>query len=195
MHFYLEYLINWLSRPKTIEGFAKKIIFSIKHFTLKCCMDPKFRTLIGYDKMTEDGQADILREMTVNATCFTIMTLQGLAEIAKSPTYSKFFSFVALEVRSCYGNFLKDKNFDLETINRWNDNIIKRLDDFKIVFKKNQKELKPMPKDNPWVYVSIVTLMAYLRNNKEIKDDPLFSYLETWNANIENETLKILKTT
>lgn len=194
MEFYFEYLINWLSRPKTIKGIAKKIILSIKHFTIKCCVDHKFQRQIDFDKMDEDGQADVMREMTVNAICFTILSFQGLAEISKFPAYSEFYSLTALEVRSCYGNYLKAKNTDLETVNRWNDNITQRLDDFKIVFKKNQKDLKPMPEGNPWVFISIVTMMSYLRGKKVLKTDPLFYSFVAWNAKIENENFKILKT-
>ena len=194
MHFYLEYLINRLSRPKTISGIAKKIILSIKHLTINCFIDPKFQSQIGYDKMTEDAKTDTLREMMVNAICFTVLSFQGLAEISKSKGYAEFYSLVALEVRSCYGNYLKAKNLDSVTIDCWNNTIIKRLDDFQIVFKKNEKELKPMPDGNPWVYVSIVTLVSYLKDKAVTKKDPLFAPLIAWNEKIENENFKILKT-
>lgn len=182
-----EYWLERLKRPKTPEGVARKIVLLIKHETILFLIKPIISEEIALRKKSQDEQAVILHDIFVNGICFATMFLQNIGEISKGPRAASFYNEVSVEVRSAYGNY--KKKTDKEAGEYWSGLVNARLREFRDVYEKNKDELTPMPKGNPWQYVTGLLTLYVLR--KKIKEkDPITPELKKWLGKVENIALE-----
>ncbi|MDO8451799.1 MAG: hypothetical protein Q7S76_02925 [bacterium] len=191
---------KYSTHPAKMEHRCRKTVLFGSHLAHNCFRDEEFRSLIRFDKHSEEEQNRLFNELTVTNIALLMLLIDQRVQETSEEFYKEYLVALRKAVPEFYSAFLRRINIPEALAKLWDQLVEMRYDEysndmleFRRRFFDEENELAhEIASDNfAMIFQTVVLgLYSHLTRGKIKKGDPLYLFLQKYLVGVHKGLIK-----